>query len=104
MTSFASQPWYNAPARPFPVKVWLKQRFSFHVSIPSPTPADWKPAVHVPTPADETSAVQVARRQFPAQVWLAEHQAGAAAALAPRHTARSGRPMAGRTSRSSRGA
>ena len=59
MVSSASLPWYNAPARRFPAKVWLEERYSFRIP-----------------PLRFTQRRQPGRRAFPAQVWLAEQRAG----------------------------
>jgi len=80
MVSSTSTPWYLAPARPFPVKVWLERRFGFRVSIPPSTQQAGRPA-DADAPPD--------RRPFPAQVWLAAQQ-GTVAAVAHRQAARSG--------------
>jgi hypothetical protein len=56
MATSGSGPWYNAPARPFPARVWLEARYGIRVSL-SAKQAAWSAASQ--------------RRAFPAQVWLA---------------------------------
>jgi hypothetical protein len=65
MVSNGSGSWYNAPARPFPAKVWLVTRYSFRVS----------PAVFARYGRSAEGAAP-ARRAFPALVWLAAQQRG----------------------------
>ncbi len=48
-------PWYDRPAREFPVKRWQRERFAFSVSIAPPAPRQ-RPAM--------------TERRFPALVWL----------------------------------
>ncbi len=69
MGASGSTSWYLAPARAFPAKVWLEQRFPFRVSIPPHTPAGWKPTVHIPAPTTEVAPPQVRRLQSPLRAW-----------------------------------
>ena len=59
MVPDGSVPWYNCPARPFPVYRWMMQRYGFILPplrvATQPAPA-WRP--------------------FPAKLWLEGKQAG----------------------------
>lgn len=64
--SARSVPWHDRPARPFPAKDWLEERYRFRILTPlarlAVRPAGW--ATSEP-------------RKFPAKKWLEERQAGA---------------------------
>ena len=55
MGTDTSIPWYNVPARPFPVHVWMLRRYGFIV-----------PPLRCAPPAQRP----VWPRPFPATVWL----------------------------------
>ena len=59
MVSDASIPWYNRPARRFPVHVWLEQRYGFRL-----------PPLRFNPPASQADGP----RPFPAKVWLMQRQ------------------------------
>ncbi len=56
-------PWYNVPAREYPIKRWLRERYGF--SVPTSALARYAPR-----------PVVWRQRRFPAQVWLEEQRAG----------------------------
>ncbi len=58
-------PWYNAPARRFPAKVWLEDRFPFRIVTP----------LSARRQACSSAPAQQARRLFPAKIWLETCQA-----------------------------
>lgn len=64
MVSSQTVPWYNRPARPFPVHIWQAQRFGFRIP-PLRFAQQAAPPAGVPR-----------RRPFPAKVWVAGRQAG----------------------------
>ncbi|HEU5366906.1 MAG TPA: hypothetical protein VFU69_00515 [Ktedonobacterales bacterium] len=64
MVSHGSVLWYDVPAREFPVKRWLRQRYPFNVSPASVARLD---ALAAP-------AAPASGRHFPALVWLTDHQ------------------------------
>ena len=68
MVSNGSVPWYNVPAREFPIKRWLRQRYGFIL-----------PPLVFARPAAQfwPGAAALQRREFPAQRWLRARQAGA---------------------------
>ena len=66
MVSSSPVPWYNCPAREYPIKRWLRARYPFIVA-PS---ALARPAL----PALTASG----RRRFPAQVWQEQQARGSA--------------------------
>ncbi len=77
MYSPISTPWYNVPARRFPAKTWLEDRFSFRIFTPPPARPQDGPARrrrHKDGPAGSWGYKE--RRPFPAQVWLATRRAG----------------------------
>ena len=65
-------PWAWLPAREFPVKKWLEERYRFRI----PTPL----ARLVVRPAGWASS---ARREFPAKRWLADKSAPGGCATKP---------------------
>jgi hypothetical protein len=56
MVSSSPVPWYNCPAREFPARRWLRQRYPFSVS----------PQVFARQP---TRQAALGQRPFPALVW-----------------------------------
>ncbi len=64
MHASTSTPWYLAPARPFPAKVWLADRYPFR--IPTPRSAQRQ------TCPDEPAVPP--RRPFPALAWLEQRR------------------------------
>jgi hypothetical protein len=60
MVSSGFVPWYNRPAREYPIKRWLAQRYGFTVSS------------SVFAREAQRPTEPLARRRFPAQVWLEE--------------------------------
>jgi hypothetical protein len=65
MASTGPVPWYNIPAREFPIKRWLRQRFGFIL-----------PPLAFAPPASPASAAPPEQRRFPALVWAEQRQAG----------------------------
>ncbi|HEY7357774.1 MAG TPA: hypothetical protein VH590_14955 [Ktedonobacterales bacterium] len=65
MSSSQSIPWYNIPAREFPTKRWLRQRFGFIL-----------PPLAFAPPARPASAATLEQRRFPALVWAEQRRAG----------------------------
>jgi hypothetical protein len=63
MVSSPFVPWYNRPAREYPIKRWLRERYGFTVPTwaiaryRQPDPAAWE------------------RREFPVKRWMALRQA-----------------------------
>ncbi len=65
MVSSSRVPWYDRPAREFPVHIWLKQRYGFRV----PSSVFARAGVHAASDG-------IAPRPFPAKVWLERGQQG----------------------------
>ncbi len=65
MVSSPIIPWYNVPAREFPIKRWLRQRYGFIL-----------PPLAFAPPARRASAAAPEQRRFPALVWLEQRQQG----------------------------
>jgi hypothetical protein len=65
MVSIGSAPWYNRPAREFPAKRWLRERYPFTVS----------PLIFARLAVYPVGAALGQRRPFPAKRWL-EARAG----------------------------
>ena len=63
MDSSGFVPWYNRPAREFPAKRWLRQRYGF--TVPPLAFARLRGSQPIP-----------AWRRFPALVWAEERRAG----------------------------
>src|SRR5579885_1672873 len=77
MGSAQAIPWYNVPAREFPVTRWLRQRYGFSL-----------PPLVLARSARRASAAAPEQRRFPALVWLEQRQQrarepGLAAGAAP---------------------
>jgi hypothetical protein len=65
MVSSSPVPWYNRPAREYPAKRWLAQRYGFTVP-------PFTFGVALPRQASRPAGAGASQqRPFPAQVWLA---------------------------------
>ena len=65
MASNGSVPWYNRPAREYPVKRWLHQQYPFTIS----------PALFA-RPTTRPFCPYAPARPFPAKVWVMGQRAG----------------------------